>query len=135
MAVMRWESGVAATAVSITGSVYSRENQIARALIYQVNAVTGEYTQIYDSGTLAPGNPGTSVPINLTGLTITADTYFDFAGVDFDGGAASWLIWSDVVASGNLAASGVPEPATFILAGLGLLGLVCVALRKKFCRA
>ena len=32
-------------------------------------------------------------------------------------------------------AAAVPEPSTFVLAGLGLLGLGCVALRKKFRRA
>ena len=30
--------------------------------------------------------------------------------------------------------SAVPEPSTFILLWLGLVGLGCVALRKKYCR-
>lgn len=41
----------------------------------------------------------------------------------------------DILIAQSVTAQSVPEPATFILAGLGLLGLGCVALQKKFRRA
>lgn len=81
-----------------------------------------------------PGDPGPD-PFNVNLSLTPGITYRLTARALVSRGGPSGVASADASWNLNLEEVAVPEPSTFVLAALGLLGLGCVALRKKYRRA
>jgi hypothetical protein len=98
-----------------------------RVRVWNYTSIEGDTTQQLNNGTMVFNN-------TLTGLTITSEAFDMFAqglGLKAGGIAAMKSISDYGVMSSTLSFTVLPEPSTYLMMGLGLVGLALAAKRRK----